>query len=412
MNSIILPSTEDVIKATTTARIMDAIGVRPVDRRLTDLSAAFGLAAAARGVNTEGDVLTQTIDGRDLNEIWAEFQQTLLAWNAGRDALIGALTFNVSQPIEDVPQVSLDDFEEASEFGLPKSVRGADYFSMGYDFRWYDIAERYTWKYLAEATAAQVASVHNIVLEADNRLVFTKVLKAIFNNVNRTANIRGQNFTVYPFYNADGTVPPAYGPYTFTGSENHYITSGAATVDSGDLDAMATKLNQKGYGRLQGSQMILLVNTAQMQTIRTFRVSTGSSYDFIAASGQAPWLLPTNTGGVVYPQGSAIPSNVNGLPVTGAYGPWLIVENDYIPSGYMLGFATGGQMNATNPVGVREHQNPALRGLRLVKGRQADYPLVDAVYNRGFGTGIRHRGAGVVMQITASGSYTIPSAYA
>ena len=52
-----------------------------------------------------------------------------------------------------------------------------------------------------------------------------------------------------------------------------------------------------------------------------------------------------------------------------------------------------------------------LRGLRLVKGPDRDYPLTDSFYLHGFGTGIRHRGAGVVMQITASGSYTTPAAY-
>lgn len=380
---------------------------------MLDFRAAFGdRKAASRGFNTEGDVLTQSADGRDLNEMWQELQQALGAWNAGRSALVSALTFTVNSPIEDVPQIALDDFEEASEFGEPKGVRGGDYFSMGYDFKWYDVAARYTWKYLAEASAAQVESVHNIILEADNRLVFSKVLKAIFNNVNRTATIRGQNFTVYPFYNNDGTVPPAFGPNTFTSSEDHYLVSGGATVDSGDLDAMETKLALKGYGRLNGSQLILLVNRAQLATIRTFRVSTGSSFDFIAGAGQAPWLLPTNSGGVVTPQGSAVPSAVNGLPVAGVYGSWIIVENDYVPSGYMVGFATGGDMNASNPVGIREHQNAALRGLRLVKGKTSNYPLIDSFYNRGFGTGVRHRGAGVVMQVKASGSYEIPSAYA
>jgi hypothetical protein len=393
----------------------------PSIRETFDLTAAFGpelgadaeqlLRAFNRGYNTEGDVLTQTIDGRPLNDIWNDFQAALAAWNSGRSALVSALTFDVQSPIEDVPQISLDDFEEASEFGEPKGVTGASFFSMGYDFRWYDVAARFTWKYLAEADAGQVESVHNIILEADNRLVFTKVLKAIFNNVTRTANIRNQNFNVYPFYNNDGTVPPAYGPYTFTGTENHYLTSGAATIDGGDLDQMAQKLTQKGYGRLQGSQMILLVNDAQMPAIRTFRVATGSSYDYVPAAGGAPWLLPVNTGGVVFPQGSVIPNQVNGLTVTGAYGPWLIVQNDYIPAGYVVGFATGGLQNANNPVGIRQHANAALRGLRLVKGRTPDYPLIDSFYNRGFGTGIRLRGAGVVMQITAAGSYTIPAAY-
>jgi hypothetical protein len=182
-------------------------------------------------------------------------------------------------------------------------------------------------------------------------------------------------------------------------------------VDAQDLIDMEAKLTLKGYGRLNGSTMILLVNRTEMATIRTFRVSTGSPYDFIPAAGGAPWLLPVNTGGVVFPQGSTIPTTVAGLPVAGAFGPWLIVENDYMPANYMIGFATGGDMAASNPVGIREHQNPALRGLRLVKGRTPDYPLIDSFYNRGFGTGVRHRGAGVVMKVTA-GSYTIPAAYA
>jgi hypothetical protein len=364
-----------------------------------------------RGYNTEGDVITQTLDGRDLNEIWDEFNETLVAWNAGRNTLVAALTFNVSAPVEDVPQVSNVDFEEASEFGVPVGVRGAEYFSLGYDFKWYDVAKRFTWKFLAEANAGQVDSVHNMILEADNRLVFSKVLRSIFNNINSTATIRQQSFNVYRLYNNDGTTPPPFENNTFTSTHNHYLTSGAATVTSGDLDEMETHIAEHGYGPLQGTQMVLLVNRVQLATIRGFRVATGASYDFVAGAGQAPWLLPTNTGGVVFPQGSTIPSQVNGMTVAGAYGPWLVVENGYIPAGYMLGYASGGLNNAGNLVGVREHQNAALRGLRIVKGMTPDYPLIDSYYNRGFGTGIRQRGAGVVMQVTAAGSYTIPAAY-
>jgi hypothetical protein len=365
----------------------------------------------ARGFSTEGDVLTQTIDGRDLNDMWTEFQASLQAWNAGRTRLVSALTFPVNQPIEDVPQLAMDDFEEASEFGEPKGISQGAFFSLGYDFKWYDIGARFTWKFLAEATTAQVEAVHNQVLEADNRNVFQKVLKAIFNNVNRVANIRGNNYNVYPFYNNDGTVPPAYKTNTFLGTHQHYVTSGAATVDAGDLDQLETLLTEHGYGAVNGSTLILLVNRAQLTTIRNFRVATGSSYDFIPAQGQPPWLLATNTGGAVFPQGSGTPATINGLNVVGRYGPWLVVEEAYIPAGYMIAFATGGEQNANNPVGVREHQNTGLRGLRLVKGRQADYPLVDSFYNRGFGTGIRQRGAGAVMQITVSATYTIPTAY-
>lgn len=384
------------------------LGERDVD--LFDVRGMFGAPASFdRGTNTQGDVLTQTIDGRPLNEMWSEFQRSLTMWNEGRSALVQALTFPVTNPIEDVPIYSGDEFEEASEFGEPKGLRGGDFHSLGYDFKWYDLAVRYTWQYLAEATATQVESLNNMALEADNRLVFSKVMKAIFaGNTNRTADIRQQSVNVYGFYNNDGTTPPKYKSNSFTSSHNHYIISGGAAVVSGDLDDMEEHLVHHGYGSQAGATLVLLVNRAQLNTIRTFRVATGSSYDYVSVEGGAPWLLPTNTGGVV---GGRPPSTVNGLKVSGQYGKWLIVEEDYIPSGYMLGFATGGQNQATNPVGFRQHANSALRGLRLVKGKDNDYPLIDSFYNRGFGTGIRHRGAGIVMQVKASGSYEVPAEY-
>jgi hypothetical protein len=369
----------------------------------------LGIGLGARGFNTQGDVLTQTIDGRDLNEMWNDFVTALNAFNARRSAIVDILSFGVSQPVEDVPQVAGDDFEEASEFGLPKKIRGGAFFSLAYDFKWYDIGIGFTWQYLAEAQAAQVDSLNNMVFEADNRLVFSRVLKRIFNNTGGTTSIRQNTFNVYPFYNGDATVPPPWKTTVHTAPHNHYLALGVPPLTSADLDAMEDHLKHHGYGRQNGSRLVMLVNPAEIAVIRNFRVATGSSYDFIPATGQPPWLLPSNVGGVVIPQGAGIPANIGGIEVAGRYGSWLICEEDYIPAGYLLGFATGGDNNATNPVGIREHQNAGLRGLRLVKGRDPDYPLVDSYYQHGLGTGVRHRGAGVVGQLAAS--YTIPTAY-
>jgi hypothetical protein len=380
-----------------------------------DLRSAFAqvyadMTGQARGYNVEGDVLTQTIDGRPLNEMWNDFLALLNQWNQSRSVIVEALTFPVVEPIEDVAQGGGDDFERASEFGVPKSIRGGAFFQLGYDFEWYDLAARFTWKFLAEARAEQVSAMTNMALEADNRLTFSQVLRAIFNNINRVADIRNQAINVYPFYNNDGTVPPRWKNQTHLGTHDHYVSAGGAPITSADLDAMEEHLKHHGYGRQNGSTLVLMVNSQELAVIRSFRVATGSSYDFIPGGGQPPWLLPTNTGGVVVPQGAGVPTNVGGMSVVGRYGSWLIVEEDYIPPGYMLGFATGGGNNATNPVGFREHANPSLRGMRIVKGREPDYPLIDSYYQRGFGTGIRHRGAGIVMQV-AAGAYVIPADY-
>src|SRR5262245_66214044 len=85
------------------------------------MAETFGMA---KGYSTEGDVLTQTVDGRDLNEIWAEFNRVLGFWNDLRNSIVAALSFRVAQPVEDVPQQTTDEFEEASEFGVPHGIRG------------------------------------------------------------------------------------------------------------------------------------------------------------------------------------------------------------------------------------------------------------------------------------------------
>lgn len=361
-----------------------------------------------RGTHTHGDVLTQTPDGRDLNEIWAEIQATLEMYNTERQALVNLLTFPVTNPIEDVAVAGTENFEKASEFGVPKSIRVGGMFQMGYDFDWFDIATRYTWKFLADAKSGQITSAHNAVIEADKRNVFVAVLKAVFNNTGRNTIIRQSAINVYPFYNADGMVPPTYKNNTFSGSESHYLVSGASTVDSGDLDDMMAKVEKKGYGPDAGNTVVLLVNSAEAAVIRNFRVTNGDQFDFIPAQGQPSFLVAGLTG----IQGGQIANTYGGLNVIGNYGDIIVIKEDFIPASYMFLFSTGGDRQLSNPIGLREHENSSLNGLQLVSEREGKYPLVDSYYVRGFGTGVRHRGAGVVMQVKASGSYTIPTAFA
>lgn len=366
-----------------------------------------------KGYNTVGDVLTKTVDGRDLNDLWSEFQSVVAIHNERRQTLIDLLTYPVQNLIEDVPQISSDDFEEASEFGVPKSTRAAvSMFQMAYDFKWYDIAKRFTWQFLAEAPAAQIEAIHQQVLEADNRLVFKKVMNTLFRNTNRDADINGQNYTVFALYNADGTVPPSYGPNTFDGTYTHYLTSGAANIDSGDIEDIITRFKKLGYSRATGVTIAILVNSNEAKAIRSWRANVVNAntavaqYDFIPASNQPAQILPTPQGLI----GTQPQSSFNGLPVIGSYGDALIIEEDYIPAGYVAAFCTGGDASLQNPIGLREHANTQLRGLRLLAGDSSAYPLTNSNYVRGFGTGIRQRGGAAVMKITA-GAYTIPPSY-
>ncbi len=372
--------------------------------------AAFGLYGQDGGYNDTRDVLVpSTTDGIDLNDLWSEYQDTVRIANAQRQVLIDFLTFPVTNNIETVTQLSGAKFERASEYGEPRGARQRPAaLSLGYDFGWYDLANRYTWQFLADADVAQVNANHSAALQGHNELVFELVLSALYSNDNRETDVDGQIIAVKALYNADGTVPPTYKTNTFDGTHNHYMVSGAATIDSGDLDDLHEQLRHHGYDKSNGVQQIVAVNSREGKVIRTFRISKGDTYDFIPSVGE-PQDLILEPGQQV--SGGRVPATYRGLRAIGTYGEMLIVEDDLFPVGYVLIVGSGGAANLNNPVGIREHKNPNLRGLRLVKGRDADYPLIDSFYNVGLGTGIRQRGGAAVMQIKASGSYTPPAQY-
>jgi hypothetical protein len=351
-------------------------------------------------------------------------QAALNFHNGSRSALVSMLTYTVTDLIENVPVFNTTMFEEASEFGVPQSARPTQAMKqLAYDFKDYDIALRYTWKFLRDADARQVNATHEQVLEADNALLFRKVMEALWDNVDRSTVIRNTPYNVYPLYNADGDVPPAYKSSAFSGSHNHYMVNGSLNIDSDDIEALYDNIAEHGYGLESGAVFVALMNKELIKDVRLWRTgeANGNSaapgdavvttavahYDFIPAANQPTMIVPNEAGLL----GSQPPSTWNGLPVIGSYAGVLIVEEDYIPADYVMMLASGGSGGLRNPVGIREHANAAYRGLRLLPGNQQRYPLVDSFYARGFGTGIRQRGGAAIMQIKPTGSYVPPTAY-
>lgn len=361
------------------------------------------------GFNEKADLITETTDGFPLGPMWDEFQRTIRIWNEQRNALIRPLTYNVTKLVEGVRYPVEQDFEEASEYGVPKGIRLGPAYRMGYDWKFWDIAIRYTWMFLAEADRAQLRALHQTALEADNRLMFTRIMRQVFNNVTKVADIEGESVNVYPFYNGDTMVPPKWKTTVHATAHQHYITSGGATVVSGDLDDLQALLNHHGYTSTNGYTLLLMVNPSEGTVIRGFTRGGGAKYDFIPSGNVGGGIILAANGGII----GAPPSvTLPGLSTIGTYGQFVIIEEDYIPDNYMLALASAGPDDIGNPVGFREHENASLRGLKLVPGAQHDYPLVDSYYLHGFGTGVRHRGAGAVMEITADATYDIPAEYA
>lgn len=363
---------------------------------------------AEGGIATEGDALVNvTADGVDLNVIWAEVAAVINAWNAERSALTSLLAFATTNTADAIPQSrSEDSFELASEFGQPESMRPpSEYALMGYQFRDYDKALRWTRFFLRDSTAEQVRAILNYALEADNRLCTGTILQRLFDP---TEGENNWGHPVYGLYNGDSMVPPAYLGKAFETAHNHYLVSGNTTIDSGDLEQAAKLVTEHGFGVQPNSRLLALMNPAQAEVVSTFKAGVENSdeivakHDYIPSQGAPAYLQPENIVGQVAPE------SYNGLKVQGSYGPLWVIQSDFIPEDYFSVVATYGPNSPDNVIGFREHVQPQYRGLRPIPGNTA-YPIQDAFLSRAFGVGVRRRGQAAVVQIKDSGDYDVPA---
>lgn len=366
------------------------------------------------GFSTEGDLRYRTADGVPYATLWTEFDDTLSIWNQHQTGLAALFTYPVTSTVETVPSIGAVRFEKASEFGVPKSARlGVDYYQLAYGYEDWDLAFRYTWKYLRENPAAEIRAQHDRTLEAHNLEIFYEVMKAIFDNRTRSTEVSGLGYNVYPLYNGTGPKPPDFNGVSFASNHDHYVVSGNTLLDSEDIEGCIALLAEHGYGRRSGTQIVFLVSQAIIDVVSGFRKGVANNnsktakYDWIPAPSQ-PAQFTVNADGLL---GTQPPDTWNGLIISGSYGDAWFVEEPVVPAGYLLAVASGGVANASNLVGIRQHDNPAWRGLRIMPGNQSNYPLIEGFYQFGMGTGIRQRGGAVVMQIKASGSYDIPAAF-
>ncbi|MBN7560309.1 hypothetical protein [Mycobacteroides abscessus] len=368
---------------------------------------------AESGYMTEGDALprvTQTADNVDLNQIWIEMQAALAEWNKRRSAIANLLSYWHTSVADAISQgLNEDSFEEASEFGEPESLRPpSDHVLLGYTFKDFDRAARFTWKALRDMDSRQVRAVHDGALNSDNRLVTGTILQRLFSP---EPEINATGHTCYGLWSGDGMLPPAFNGRTFDGDHTHYRITGNSDIDSGDLLEAVKNIREHGYGLVDSRQeLIALVGERESEVIQSFRAnvennnSQVSKWDFLPATNQPSFIL--QGGGELV--GSLPPGEIFGLPTVGKWGPCWIVESSVVPNGYFAVIATSGPGSPSNPIGVREHTNMTYQGLRQIPGGENGYPLISSFYTRSFGVGTRHRGSAAVYQLKASGDYTTP----
>ena len=208
----------------------------------------------------------------------------------------------------------------------------------------------------------------------------------------------------------DGITPPPYLGRSFDDTESHYIASGAAEIDSADIEDAVRLVTRKGFGSQNNQQLLIFANPDEAELIMGWRCGEESraggpkaKYDFIPAKTAPPYLQPENI------VGEPVSGDFHGIPVLGSYCESWLIQSDFVPSGYVAVVASGGPNKLGNVMGFREHPNPAYRNLRQIPGT-GPYPIVNSYNQRSFGVGVRQRGAAACIQVTTDADYTAPTA--
>lgn len=230
------------------------------DGRLRDI---FG-SDVSRGFNVKTDILTHTADGVNLNTLWNEFSSDLASWNATRNAVAALFSSNTVESFAQLPNGGNKvELEKASQFGVPKAVRvSPGYLRMGVPLEWYDAGLRYTRQFLRDSSAEQIRAQQAGVVEADNHLTFVTTMGALTTNTSGARPVNENGVTIYDLWDGTaGEVPPAFAGQTFTSSHSHYLVSGAATVDGGDLKQLIDTIQEHGHGLRSSNEQIVIMST-------------------------------------------------------------------------------------------------------------------------------------------------------
>lgn len=366
--------------------------------------------ANSQGYANRGDVLVnRTADGVDLNAIFDEINEANRLYNAERNALASLLTFPTTDAGHAVPQAGFgsDTFEEATEYGVPRGVGKADYLKIGYTFKDFDLGLQYTWKFLRDASAAEVESKIQRAYEADTKLVVGSIFSRLFDDETYTND---WGIECVGLYNGDGTVPPSHLGQTFPGTTNHTLATASDALDAADLEQSIKNIKRFGYGVVDSARILVLAHPddVELSGLTTWRAGVEyaagkkAKFDFIVSSNAPAYLTNLEI------RGSVPPPEFNGLKVIGSYGGALVIESYFLPKGYVAVVATGGPNAPTNVIGFREHKQQQYTGLRLIPG-DGPYPLVSSYMQRSFGVGVRHRGAAVAIEISPNIHYSPPT---
>lgn len=285
-------------------------------------------------------------------------------------------------------------------------------FDVGYPIRRFRDRAMWTPEYLLRAKLSDINEKTYDALIKDYNTLFRYVLDAVFktNNYDFVDDaVIGQGFgtvNVKRLLNADGGNERVYlnGVPTNIGAMNNYKVSGTSTWTGGVFVTARDSLKALGLD----NDIVFFVSKADADIIVTLPEFVPVNYEDTSDPNIIEYMSINDQNQYVPPPRALVksPRAIGRIRNCGE-----VIVLPWMPDGYLFSMDRA----AERPLVIRECDLSQLRGFRLVAqdGMSpelgGDKLIVNKMWERIFGVGVRNRANGCIVQITTNPTYTAPS---
>jgi len=290
-------------------------------------------------------------------------------------------------------------------------------FEVGYPIEAMADRGMFTPEFLLRATVRDVNNKTFDAMIRDSNTLYRYVLKAVFENDNYPFvddKVLGQGLGTYEvkrLLNADdipGVFKKVDGTVVSLNTLNAYKVSGSTTFTNSTFDIAHDYLTDLGMAQ----DLVYLISAADQAQVR--QLSNFVAFDPLPVGVTDPRIIdPPPIAGTIVPNPRAVVQtqrSIGRMRAADANSGEVIVLPWMFP-GYMFAM----DRSAEKPVVIRESDLAQLRGFRLVSEDNmtpvigGDKLIVNKLWQRVFGCGVRNRANGCIVQITTNALYAPPT---
>lgn len=340
----------------------------------------------------------QTIAQYGEDRAFEEIQRALAIHNRLTDEMLAMLVERTTDRQRRYGSNDSMAMDELDEFGSPDAQKIAAGATVGFPLRLYGIALQWTRKFMQNATAAELAAQVTAAMDADTRVIYRQIRRALFTPTNNTGYldrlVDNVNLAIRALANADSQAIPL-GPNgeTFDASTHtHYLFTAGTSLAAADLTSLVNTVREH-YSQ---GEIEVWINTAQETAVRALTGFTAITPVFVT---------PANTSAAIVQEFDR--GNPNNRLI-GYYGTNYhpVYVKPHVPAGYLAAVLVD---PGIKPLVLRERA--AGSGAFVLAYEDEDHPLRARAWEREFGMGVWHRVAAAALMIDSggAGAYTAPS---